>query len=221
LKNLMRKFALVLSLVLVVGAFAGCAKKFDASAYLQAVLDNSYKNDPSGLVKLGYATEEEANQIYEEGLDANFQAMLATAGITEDQAGDDLRTTMGNMLAATKYEVGKAEKQDDGSYVVTVTYEQINVYEIAITNYMEAVTAYVEDYTAKVEAGEEVPSYDELMTEVIEMFAPIIDEALATATYDEPQTTTVRIELVDKKYTPNQSDLHNLGLLLYDNDAVQ
>lgn len=220
MKNLMRKFALVLSLVLVVGAFAGCAKKFDASAYLQAVLDNSYKNDPSGLVKLGYATEEEANQVYEEGLDAEFQAMLTTAGITEDQAGD-LRTTMGNMLAATKYEVGEAEKQDDGSYVVTVTYEQINVYEIAITNYMEAVTAFVEDYTAKVEAGEEVPSYDELMTEVVEMFAPIIDEALATATYDEPQTTTVRIELVDKKYTPNQSDLQNLGMLLFDNDAVQ
>ena len=218
MKKMMKKLALIMSCVMMAGMLAGCAK-FDASAYLAALLDNSYKNDSTALVELGLGTAEEAAAIYEEGLDTEMDALTSTAGITEDQA-EGLREVMADLLAGAKYTVGEAEAQDDGSYVVTVTYEQMNVFGPALETYMAETEALVAEWSEAYMAGEEVASEDELMAEVIGMFGTVLADSVANATYDEPQTTTVRIELVDKAYQPNSDDLTNLEYLLFDNDAA-
>lgn len=215
MKKLVKRIALVLSCVMVMGSLAGCAK-FDASAYLQASLDNSYKNDSKGLVDMKVCTAEEAAAVYEEGLDMEFDAFVTSSGFTEEQCAD-FRDVFAEMLAGAKYTVGEAEKQDDGSYVVTVTYEQMNVFEPALTDYLDDVTAWSEE----IMAGAEVPSDDEMITTLIDMLATSFTESLANVTYDEPQTTTVRIELVDKVYTPNEDDVANLEYLMFDTEAME
>lgn len=218
MKKMMKKVALIMSCIMMAGMLTGCAK-FDASAYLSALLDNSYKNDSTALVELGIGTAEEAAAIYEEGLDTEMAALTSSAGISEDQAAG-LRDVMADLLAGAKYTVGEAEAQDDGSYVVTVTYEQMNVFGPTIDNYMAETEALVAEWTEAYMAGEEVASEDELMEEVIALFGTVLADSVANATYEAPQTTTVRIEKVDNSYQPNTDDLTNLEYLLFDNDVA-
>lgn len=218
MKKIMKKVALVLSCVMVMGALSGCAK-FDASAYLQALLDNSYKNDSAAIVEQGIATAEEAAALYEEGIEAEMASIAGTAGVSDEQA-DIFKDVIVDMLAGAKYTVGEAEKQDDGSYVVTVTYEQMNIFGPSTETYMTEIEAMVTEWTEAALAGEDVPSEDEMITEMLEVYEEILADTLANVTYAEPQTTTVRIELNDRVYQPNTSDIEQLNYLLYDNDAA-
>ena len=74
----MKKVALMLCAVLAIGMMAGCGS-FDASAYVKAVLDNSYKNDSTGYVDQKIATKEEAEEIYNQGLDQELDALISLA----------------------------------------------------------------------------------------------------------------------------------------------
>ena len=69
--------------------------------------------------------------------------------------------------------------------------------------------------------GGTTPSEDEMMDAIIMELATCLEESLATATYDEPATTTIRIELNDRVYAPNQDDLANLEMVLFDLDAME
>lgn len=217
MKKVMRKVALVLASVMMMGLLSGCGS-FDASAYLTALLDNSYKNDSTAIVEQKIATAEEAAALYEEGLYTKIDVFVSSFGISEEQA-ESLRASIADMLSKVKYTVGEAEKQDDDSYVVTVTYEQMNVFAPLLENYMATVEEMVNAWTEAALAGEATPSEDEMMDEVLTAFGTTLDEVLANVTYAEPQTMTVRIELVDGMYTPNETDLYNLENVLFDNDA--
>ena len=219
MKKLIRKISLVLSSIMMIGLLGGCGQSFDASAYLNALLDNSYKNDSTAIVELNMATAEEAQAIYEEGLAAELDVMLASAGASEEQI-EGIREAVIKMLASAKYTVGEAVKQDDGSYVVTVTYETLNVFGPTIEKYVADVEVLMTEWTEAMLAGEEAATEEELMAEVYSMYGEILTEVLANPTYDAAQTTTVRIELVDDTYQPNAEDIYNLESLLFDLDAV-
>ena len=218
MKKLVRKIALVLSCIMMMGLLGGCGEKFDASAYLKALLDNSYKNDATAIVEMEIATAEEAAALYEEGLQGELDMMLTTAGITEDQI-PGIRDIMADMLAGAKYTVGEAVEQEDGSFVVTVTYETMNVFGPTTEKYLADVETMVTEWTEAMLAGEEAASEEEMTAKVYEMFGTTLQEVLANPTYAEPQETTVRIEMVDNMYQPNEDDLYNLEYLLYDSDA--
>lgn len=219
MRKITKKLALILAGVMMMGLLGGCGS-FDASAYLTALLDNSYKNDSTAMVEQDIATAEEANAIYEEGLGAELDAIMSSAEVSEDQA-EGMRDVIAAMLANVKYTVGEAEKQEDDSYVVTVTYEQMQVFGPTMDNYMAAVETMVNEWTEAAAAGEETPSEDEMMEKIITAFVTTLKDAIANATYAEPQTTTVRIELKDGAYAPNEEDLQNLEYVLFDNDAIQ
>jgi len=214
MKKMMKKIALVMACIMMAGILAGCAKS-DASAYLEAVLDNSYKNDSAALVELGIATAEDAATMYEEGLTTEMSSIITAAGFSEDQI-EGLREIIADFLAGAKYTVGKAEAQDDGSYIVTVTYKKMNVFGPAFTNFTAEAQALITEWSEDSAAGEEVVSEEELKEEVFGLFGPAFAEAIANATYAEPQTTTVRIEKVEDAYKPNTADLTNLEYLMYD-----
>lgn len=219
MRKITKKLALILAGVMMMGLLGGCGS-FDASAYLTALLDNSYKNDSTAMVEQDIATAEDASAIYEEGLGAELDAIMSSANISEDQA-EGMREAIVAMLANVKYTVGEAEKQEDDSYVVTVTYEQMQVFGPTMDNYMAAVETMVNEWTEAAAAGEETPTEDEMLEEIITVFVTTLEDAIANATYAEPQTTTVRIELTDGAYAPNEEDLQNLEYVLFDNDAIQ
>ena len=215
----MKKLVVLLVAVMAIGLLGGCGNKFDAAKYTQALLDNSYKNDSSLMVEMEIATAEEAAEIYDQGLDAEMDAMISSGDITEEQA-TEFRQVIADILAGAKYTVGEAEKQDDGSYVVTVEYEKMNVFVPAMEAYMTEVTDMMTAWTEAATAGEEVPSEDEMYNEVIMALKDCLVDALANATYGETATATVRIELIDNVWTPSEADLTNLETVFFDIDEM-
>lgn len=213
----MKKLSIVLACLLTVGMLGGCGTKFDAAAYTKALLDNSYKNDSTDFVSMKIGTAEEAAKLYEEGLDAEVDAMLSSAGgtISEAQA-QEFRQVFADLLAKAKYTVGDAEKQDDGSFVVTITYEQLQVFGPAMEQYMNTIN----DWAEEIQTTGNVPSDDEMMEIIVGSLKDAFVDALGSATYAAPATTTIRIELNNNEYSPNEKDITNLEMVLFDIESM-
>ena len=87
-------------------------------------------------------------------------------------------------------------------------------------NFTTATESYVEEMTEKASNGEDVPSEEEMNEATYAMLKDAIKDSLGTITYEDEATTTVRVELVNKVYTPNEEDVYNLEQLLFDIEAV-
>ena len=81
MKNV-KRIALMLVCILVVGVLGGCGAKFDPVAYTQANLDNVFKNDSAKLVEMGAGTAEEAEEIFNQGIDAQMSAFTSRMKIS-------------------------------------------------------------------------------------------------------------------------------------------
>ena len=210
----MKKLSIIVACLLMVSILGGCGSKFDASGYVKALLDNSYKNDSTQFVSMKIGTADEAAKLYEDGLDSEVSAMVSSMGYSvSDEQEQAIREVFAKILAGAKYTVGEAEKQDDGSYVVTITYETMEIFGSAMEDYMDKIVEMQAGLT-----GEE--TNDELVAMAIDAFKDVLDASVANATYAAPETTTITVELIDKVYTPKQSDLYNLEASLFDIDSV-
>ena len=75
-------------------------------------------------MKLG--SEEEAQALYDRGIDTGVGVFCSKLGVA-DAYRESFRQVYMDMLGKVRYTVDHAEKQSDGSYVVTVTYEKMNI----------------------------------------------------------------------------------------------
>lgn len=189
-------------------------EEFNASLYLKALLDNSYKNDSTLLVLTGIATTEEAAEVYKQGIDTELEGMETMLSAEEME---EYRKLFADLFAGVKYTVGEAEKQADGSYVVTITYEPMNVFEPAMVAYIGAVYAYIDILMD----AQELPSDDEMMEWLAMALKNCLEESLKSATYGEPQVTTVKISLDDNGWTPSEDDVMHLEEVLFDIDDAR
>lgn len=208
----MKKLSVIAACLAMVGLLGGCGSNFDASGYVKALLDNSYKNDSTQFVSMKIGTADEASRLYEEGLDTEMNAMIESMGydVTDEQR-QDFRESFANILSGAKYTVGEAEKQDDGSYIVTVTYERMQIFEPTFEIYMDKIMEIRDGLT-----GDE--SDDEIVTMAFDAIKVSLDEAFANVSYEEPETTTITIDLIDRVYTPDENDLYDLETSLFDID---
>ena len=211
----LKKIALALVCVMMIGVLGGCGVKFDAQAYLNALLDASYKNDSTAFVNMKIGTAEEAAELYEQGIDSEMDAFLSQLEVSEELEAE-FRQLFKDMLGKVKYTVEGAQKQEDGSYIVTVSYEQMIIFEPIMADYEAVIT----DLTTQWMESEEVPSEDEMMEAMIVALKDCMQSNLENVEYAEAETTEVAIELVDKVYTPNQDDVANLESVLFDTEAA-
>lgn len=219
----MKKLSIIAACVLVVGLLGGCGSKLDATGYIQALLDNSYKNDSTQFVELKIGTAEEAADLYEQGLDAEVDAfvgavnaMLSPISTITDEQSQYLKQVFADIFAGARYTVGEAEKQDDNSFVVTISYEQMHVFAPAMKTFNADVEDMINEWTEEVQAGGDLPADEEIADAVVSSLIDAFENSFAEAVYDEPQTTTVRIELINNVYTPKQSDFTNLESVMFD-----
>lgn len=206
----MKKLSIMLVCVMLVGLLGGCGNSFDAAGYITAILDNSYKNDSSKFVSMKIGTAEEAAETYETAVDGEVETLVLLSGASKatDAEFDQLKGIYEDIYSQTRYTVDGAEKQDDGSYVVTVTYEQIKVFGPAIEAYLAEIDRMSEEYLS---TGV-YPSDETLMEAYIECFA----NAAANATFGESASTTIRVELVNQVWQPNENDVVDFGTKLFD-----
>ena len=210
-----RRIALLLACVLVVGVLGGCGNKFDARAYLQAMLDLSYKNDTTEFMDLKLGTAEEAAKVYESGVDTAMTKFLE--GVTvSDELEAEFRQLVQDMYGNAKYTVDSAEKQDD-EWVVTITYEKMMIFEAMLANYETAVTNLYTEWSGVADEAQ-LPTEEEMTDALLVALKDSMRDAIANAEYAEPATTTVKIELIDDVWTPNSKDIENLEMLLFDSE---
>jgi hypothetical protein len=197
--------------MVTIGIMGGCSSNKDMSKYLQALLDVSYKNDTSEFVKIKLGTEDEATALYNQGIEDGVTAFCDSLNVPEG-LDEDFRELYINMLKLVKYEVGDAVKQSDGSYIVTVTYEKMNIFKPAVEIYEDSVASIVDGWA---NSDEDIDD-EEKQRQIILEFKNSMETAMSQVTYEEPQEMTVRIELADNQYTPNMSDVSELEKALMD-----
>lgn len=211
-----KKIALVCMLIMCM--LCGCGARVNASGYLQAILDNGYKNDSKAFVEMKLGTAEEAAQIYQEGIDDEMRILTAGVGEISDEYVTKLRQTYTEMLGKVRYSVKEATKQEDGSYVVSVTYEQMNIYGPTMEAYEKA-TTQLYDYWK--ETGELPQTQEELTNKVLDLLNESLQGALENVQYDSSESTTVTVKMVDGVYTIDENDLKNLNTVLFDSGEVE
>lgn len=209
----LKKIVFLLVGMCIAGLLGGCTSDSDARAYLQALLDASYKNDAETFVEIKLGTKEEAQALYEQGIDTGVGAFCGRLGVS-DEYREEFRRIYIDMLGKVRYDVGKAQKQSDGSFTVTVSYEKMNIFRPALELYQDNVAAMVNEWASSADK----PSEEEMVREVVLQFKESMETVLADVQYDEADTMTVRIELVDNVYTPNADDVAELEKALFDGE---
>lgn len=209
-----KKLSVLLAGVLAATVLAGCGS-FDASGYIKALLDNSYKNDSAAFVEQKVGTAEQAKELYDLGIETELNSLISGVTISDDLK-NEFTTVLQDVYKSVKYTVGEAEKQDDGSYVVEVKYQKMKVFAAAMEKFQQEQQAYTDELSEQVQNGGEYPSEDEITEHSFTVLKDAIKDAAANAEYEDEASTTVRVELKDKVYSPNQDDVEALEYALFD-----
>ncbi|MDE7267040.1 MAG: hypothetical protein K2N89_06205 [Lachnospiraceae bacterium] len=204
---------LVLVGITVCALLTACGAKLDMRAYLQAMLDLSYKGDSTDYVNLELGTVEEADAVFERGIDSEMSAFKEKLQISESLE-EDFRTLFKEIYAKADYTVGEAARQPDGSYTVEITYARMKVFEPMFAIYEEKIEALPEAWAVL----SENPSQEEMREDMNEALRDALRESMDHVEYAEPETLTIRISLVDNRYTPNSQDVEALEKALFDSD---
>lgn len=188
--------------------------------YLGALLDVFYRNDSRAFVALGLGTAEEAALLYNSVLDSELISLELDNFIgmeCPESLENDFRTAMMQMLGGARYAVAGCELQADGTYQVTIVYEQMIIFEPLMNLYIVIVTDMA---TKWFDGSVPFPSDEEMMIQLLAALYSSLNVCLQNVTYAPPALTTVSIEPVDGAYYPNLDDISRLQALLFDTDAV-
>lgn len=207
------KIIAILICIAVCSSLTACGAKLDVQAYLQAMLDLSYKGDTAAYVEMGLGTAEEAEALFERGIDSEMSFFKERQSMSEELESD-FRSLFRDIYGKVKYTVGKAVKQEDGSYVVEITYERMRVFERALADYNEGIESLPEQWAAM----EETPTQEEMLEDMTEILRDALRESIENVEYDAPETLTITIELIENVYTPNSQDVMELEKALFDSD---
>lgn len=188
--------------------------------YLSALLDVLYRNDSQAFVALGLGTAEDAAQIYSDNLDIEYfsEDLAESLGVQFPEAlENDLLAHMARLIGSARYAVAGCELQADGTYEVTVIYEQLQIFQPLMKIYRtvlsDMITAWLSDYAS-------YPGDEEMTIQVLAAFCSSLKVCLDNPVYAEPALTTVTIEPYDGAYIPNTDDIYTLELLFFDTDTV-
>ena len=222
------RFFLAAVLVLAIIAIAGCGsagQKYYSSEddhirqYVEAVLNNSYKNDNRLFVRLGIGTAKEAKEIYENGLQLEIEALsavyneegsLVSAGKEETEKW---RKAMAKALKSVRYSVNSAAPGENGAYIVSVSYEQAELFRLTLAEY----TKRLDDLRAELEEKyTDVLAYN---IAVMQIYRDCFEDALLHLTYKEKQIVYVTVEKDDDGvYHIDDKSLYSLESLFLDVD---
>lgn len=188
--------------------------------HLSALLDVYYRNDQQAFVALGLGTAEEAEAFYSMILDTELLSaeLEAELGIEFPASiKNDLRDLTVRLLAGARYAVAGCELQPDGTYEVTVIYEQMIIFKPVMELYMAVIEDLGRTWFANYDS---MPSKEDMMIQVMAALCSSLRACLENVTYAEPAIATVTFEPREGLYLPNADDFDNLESLLFDMDTL-
>lgn len=203
-----KQMAVVISFCICV-LLCSCSS-FDASGYVKAVLDSSYKNQTETYIELTGITEEDAQKIFQNNLDVTMQAFKSEKLSAELEM--QYRELFGQILKQVKYSVGEAQKEKDGSYKTIVTIEPITLFDDTYHSFQAEAEVYAKSITDAVMNGEPMPSDEEIQEQVYQLYYDILKNAMDSGVeYGTAEKLELHIEKKDRKtYEIRKEDLQTL-----------
>ncbi|MBP3506815.1 MAG: hypothetical protein J6K43_10510 [Lachnospiraceae bacterium] len=204
-----KKFAASLLVLLSIVSLTGCSlfgnSKKTYANYVQSLLDVNYKAEFTDYMNITGATQEEAQAVYDDGLNYLAEALMVAYGVN-DVEGSDIKSQFvelaKNIYSHASYEITEVTKTD-GVYQVTVTIYPIDILLITYDD----VVAYIEDMNQRVTAGEyndyELDDYE---TEYAQGIIDILTEAIPNIGNGEGVTVTVTILDNEEYYYISDAD---------------
>lgn len=217
--------AILLAAVLAAVLLGGCGRPFDASGYVKALLDNSYKGDSAEFVAQKVGTQKQAEELYRQGIDAEMKSLTSQADVSEELEGE-FREVLQEIFKNVKYTVGEAAKKDN-SFEVEVKYQKMNIFSEAMKNFEATSQAYVNEMAEQAEQADqakddaESSSQEKMMEEVFRLLKDALKDAMGKVTYADEASTVIRVELKDNVWAPNEKDVQNLEKLLFDMEVLE
>lgn len=192
--------------ILLVTLLNGCSTislltqgEFDASGYVQGIMDASYKGEFDQYIKLTQDTQENATTAYEAVMETKAEGFANYTAVTlnEEMKAKFIEYSK-QIYQNSKYEVSDAKKTDKG-FTVDITISPMLILK-SISNEGKD---YVADFNEKNANGDFTElSDEEFAAEYAKGIMQIFENNIATIQYDEPVTITVNVVLQeDKVYT--------------------
>ncbi len=215
-KSWMRTTALLAGLVILLG---GCTK-FDACAYMQAILDVSYKNETEDYIEITGATQEEADEIFQKNLDATMHE-FNTADLSEELE-KNYRSLFEETVKQVKYTVGEAAEGEEDGYTVKIAVEPILLFDDTYEEFQRKAEEYAADISNNVMNGGEMPTDDEIQNQVYQTYYDVLTEELnAGLTYGEAENITVHIcKTEEGVYEIPEEDLRALDQAMISQEKI-
>lgn len=216
-KNRIQAFVLLIGLVLLL---SGCTK-FDACAYMQAILDVSYKNETEEYMEITGVTHEEADEIFKNNLDATMHEFSSTELPEELEA--NYRLLFEDTVKQVKYTVGEAVEGENKNYTVEVAVEPILLFDETYEEFQNKTEEYASEISNNVMSGEELPSDDEIQNQVYQTYYEVLKTALNDGlTYGEVENITVHMNrMEDGAYEIPEEDLRALDQAMISQEKLE
>jgi len=188
---------------------SGCGKKLtteNAPDYVKSALDACYKADFDAYMEFTKSTQEEAEELYEEGLDANMEAAGIVGTSISSELQDQYRQLFADILNISKYEVGEAKEDGDG-FTVEVTVEPF----LMFNNLEQELLPLLDTEEAKA-----LTTQEEMNQFVFQKMYELMTSKLEAPEYGDSETVTVHIQPDDDGIqTINEDDLATLDATMY------
>ena len=147
----MKKMAAAVVAMVTALALTACAGGFDASKYVQGVLNNIYLGDSAAYMEMVDITAEEAKEEYEQGVEVEADFFLQYYGLdtVSDEVYQEIVDMYHQIYSKSKFEVKEAVKNGD-DFNVEVVISPIDV----IVNSEDAISAAVDEFIANANADD-------------------------------------------------------------------
>jgi hypothetical protein len=197
-----KSIIIILSLLLT-GILGGCSTislltqgEFDASGYVQGILDSTYKGQFEQYMKLTKDTAENAQAAYDTVMETKAEALATYTSVklTDETKAKFLEYSK-QIYQNTKYEVSKATKTDNG-FTVDVVISPMTI----LKNIATEGEVYVTDFNTRNSSGEFAEfTEEEFQAEYANGIMQIFENNISNIQYGEPITVTVNVSLQDDK----------------------
>lgn len=222
-----RRNIIILAAVVILAAAAAAGiylylNRFDPEAYVQAVLDVSYKKQTEEYEEITGVSKDEAEAVFEENLDATMEEFESSP--MPEELRPQYRELFGEIAMQVSYTVGEAQKEDDGSYIVPVKVKPLTLFADTYDTFQQKAKEYADQVTDSVMQGGAMPTGDEMQSQVYQIYYEVLREGADSGLlYGEAQDVTLHISKnADGEYEINAEDMKALdGLLIEDEGGMQ
>ena len=186
----------------------GCGKKLtteNAPDYVKSALDACYKAEFDTYMEFTKSTREEAEELYQTGLDTNMEASGIVASSVGSDLQDQYRQLFADILSISKYEVGEAKEDGDG-FTVEVTVEPF----LMFNDLEQELPPFLETENAQTMTDEELEQL------VYQKMYELMSSKLEAPEYGDTETVPIHIQPDgDGIQTINEDDLAALDAAMY------